>query len=43
VIVHDQNQLTGAVITGPWYGRSIERTYARVIVGVAIKYTGTTF
>ena len=40
VIVSDRTQVTGAILTGTWYGRSIERTTARVIVGVAIKYTG---
>ena len=40
VIVSDRTQVTGAVITGPWYGRTIQQTTARVVVGVAIKYTG---
>ena len=40
VIVSDRTQVTGAYITGPWYGRSIQQTTGRVIVGVAIKYTG---
>ena len=40
VIVSDRTQVTGAYVTGPWYGRSIQQTTARVIVGVAIKYTG---
>jgi L-amino acid N-acyltransferase YncA len=39
VIVSDRTQVTGAMITGPWYGRTLQRTTARVIVGVAIKYT----
>jgi hypothetical protein len=40
VIVSDRTQVTGAVISGPWYGRTIQQTTARVVVGVAIKYTG---
>jgi hypothetical protein len=40
VIVYDQTQVTGAMVTGPWYGRTIQRTVGRVVVGVAIKYTG---
>jgi ABC-type uncharacterized transport system auxiliary subunit len=39
VIVSDSTQVTGAVITGPWYGRTLERTTERVVVGVAIRYT----
>jgi hypothetical protein len=40
VIVSDSTQVTGAMVTGPWYGRTIERTTSRVVVGVAIRYTG---
>ena len=40
VIVSDRTQVTGAYVTGPWYGRSIQQTTARVVVGVAIKFTG---
>ena len=39
VIVCDQTQVTGAMVTGPWYGRTIQQTTGRVIIGVAIKYT----
>jgi len=38
VIVSDRTQVTGAIVTGPWYGRSIQQTTAQVVVGVAIKY-----
>ena len=38
VIVSDRNQVTGALVTGPWYGRSVQAIDQRVIVGVAIKY-----
>ena len=41
VIVYDHTQVTGAMITGPWYGRTIQETTGLVIIGVAIKYTGT--
>ena len=40
VIVSDRTQVAGATITGPWYGRTIQQTTARVVVGVAIKYAG---
>jgi hypothetical protein len=42
VIVLDRTEVTGAVVNGPWYGRSIQQVTGRVIVGVAIKYTGAT-
>jgi hypothetical protein len=42
VIVLDRTEVTGAVVTGPWYGRTIQQVTGRVIVGVAIKYTGAT-
>ena len=38
VVVYDQTQVTGAYVTGPWYGRSIERVEGRVIMAVAIRY-----
>jgi len=40
VIVYDRTQVTGAMVTGPWYGRTIQETTGLVIIGVAIKYTG---
>ena len=40
VIVSDRTQVTGAMISGPWHGRTIQQTTARVVVGVAIKYGG---
>ena len=38
VVVYDQTQVTGAVVTGPWYGRSLQEVQGRVILAVAIKY-----
>lgn len=38
VIVSDRTQVTGAIVTGPWYARTVQQTTGRVIVGVAIKY-----
>ena len=38
VIVYDQTQITGAMVTGPWWGRSMSAITSRIIVGVAIKY-----
>ena len=40
VITSDRMQITGAYVTGPWYGRSVNTTSARVVTGVAIRYTG---
>ncbi len=39
VIVYDRTQITGAYVTGPWWGRSVNTVTGRVIIGVAIKYT----
>jgi hypothetical protein len=38
VVVSDSTQVTGAYVTGPWYGRSIQRIEGRVVIAVAIKY-----
>jgi hypothetical protein len=38
VIVYDRQQVIGAIVTGPWYGRSVQDIEGRVILGVAIKY-----
>lgn len=38
VVVADRTQVTGAVVTGPWWGRSLEATEGRVVIAVAIKY-----
>ncbi len=40
VIVADHTQVTGTVVSGPLWARSVDRVTGRVIVGVAIKYTG---
>ena len=40
VVVQDTTQVTGAYVTGPLWARSVTRVSGRVIVGVAIKYTG---
>jgi len=39
VIVFDRTEVTGAMVTGPWYGRSVQTITGRVVVGVAIRYT----
>lgn len=39
VIVADQTMVMGAIVTGPWWGRSVTPETGRVIVGVAIRYT----
>jgi hypothetical protein len=38
VVVYDHTQVTGAYVTGPWYGRSVETIQGRIIVAVAIRY-----
>jgi hypothetical protein len=40
VVIRDSTQVTGAVVTGPLWARSVSQITGRVIVGVAIKYTG---
>jgi hypothetical protein len=39
VIVADRTMITGAFVSGPWWGRQVSTTTGRVIVGVAIRYT----
>ena len=39
VIVLDQTMVMGAVVSGPWWGRTVSPETGRVIVGVAIRYT----
>lgn len=36
--MNDKNQVVGAVVTGPWWGRSVNEIEGRVVVAVAIKY-----
>jgi hypothetical protein len=38
VIVSDRQQVLGAYVTGPWWGRQVQTETARVIIGVAIRY-----
>ena len=38
VVVADTTQITGAYVTGPWWGRSIDTVQGRVVIAVAIKY-----
>lgn len=40
VVVYDKTQTTGAFVTGPWWGRSVQTIQGRVIIAVAIHYTG---
>jgi len=39
VIVYDRTQVTGAFVSGPWWGRTVNTVTGRIIIGVAIKYT----
>jgi hypothetical protein len=38
VVVYDKTQVVGAVVNGPWWGRSVSTITGRVIIAVAIKY-----
>ncbi len=38
VVVCDKTQVTGAMVVGPWWGRSVEQIQGRVVIAVAIKY-----
>ena len=38
VIVADQTELMGVVVSGPWWGEDVSPDLDRVIVGVAIRY-----
>ena len=38
VVVYDRTQVTGAYVTGPWYGRSIQQIQGRAVIAVAIRY-----
>ncbi len=40
VVVQDTTQVTGAYVSGPLWARSVNQVTGRVIVGIAIKYTG---
>jgi hypothetical protein len=40
VIVADRTQIMGTVVSGPLWARSVDTITGRVIVGVAIHYTG---
>ena len=40
VVVYDKTQTTGAYVTGPWWGRQVQTIQGRVIIAVAIHYTG---
>ena len=38
VVVYDKTQITGAFVTGPWWGRQVQTIQGRVIIAVTIKY-----
>ena len=41
VIIHDEKHVVGAIMTGPWYDRSLDQIHGWVVIGEAIKYTDT--
>ena len=38
VVVYDRTQVRGAVVTGPWWGPSIQPIEGRIVIAVAIEY-----
>jgi hypothetical protein len=38
VVVYDATRPTGAVVMGPWWGRTVDTIQGRMIIAVAIKY-----
>lgn len=38
VVVYDRTQVTGAFVSGPWWGRSLQPIEGRIVIAVAIKY-----
>ena len=38
VLVHDRTRRVGAVVTGPWWDRSVSSVEGRIVVAVAVKY-----
>src|SRR5262245_18384989 len=40
VVVYDQMQVLGTVVSGPWWAPSTSPIVGRVVIGLAIRYTG---
>jgi hypothetical protein len=40
VVVYDQMQILGTVVSGPWWAPSASPIVGRVVVGLAIRYSG---
>jgi hypothetical protein len=40
VVVYDRMQVLGTVVTGPWWAPSASPVVGRVVVGLAIRYSG---
>jgi hypothetical protein len=40
VVVYDRMQVLGTVLTGPWWAPSASPIVGRVVVGLAIRYSG---
>ena len=40
VVVYDRMQVIGTVVTGPWWAPAASPIVGRVVVGLAIRYTG---
>jgi hypothetical protein len=38
VVVYDRTQITGAFVTGLWWGRSLQTVQGRIVIAVAVKY-----
>jgi hypothetical protein len=40
VVVYDRMQVVGTMVTGPWWAPAASPIVGRVVVGLAIRYTG---
>jgi hypothetical protein len=41
VVVYDRMQVVGTLVTGPWWAPAASPIVGRVVVGLAIRYTGS--
>lgn len=41
VVVYDRMQVVGSVVSGPWWAPAARPVVGRVVVGLAVRYTGS--
>ena len=41
VVVYDRMQVVGTLVTGPWWAPAASPIVGRVVIGLAIRYTGS--